>query len=74
MKVTFHMTADEARLLCLYLSCMYFEDYLAKTEPHRGKEQCTKDAYAFRDVLTKVENAVIDAIDQASTPRRRARR
>jgi hypothetical protein len=74
MKIAFHMTAAEACRLHLYLSRMYFEDYLAKTEPHKGKEQCTEDAYAFRDVLTKVENAVTDAIDEGSMPPRRVRR
>ncbi len=74
MKIKFDMTADEARLLRLYLSRLYFDDYLAKTEPHKGKEQCTEDAYAFRNVLSRVEDAVIEALDRASMPPRRARR
>lgn len=61
MKLTIDITPEQAADLATYLKRLSFDDYLSKTEPHKGREVCTEDAYRMRDALNLVEDAVADA-------------
>jgi hypothetical protein len=58
MKLQVHLTAQQAADLALFLKRLTFEDFLAKTEPHKGKAVCTEDAYRFRDAIGIIEDAL----------------
>lgn len=58
MKLSIDITPEQAGDLAIYLKRLSFNDYLSKTEPHKGKEACIEDAYRMRDALNLVEDAV----------------
>lgn len=60
MQLKIDITAEQATDLATYLKRLSFDDYMSKTEPHKGREACTEDAYRMRDALNLVEDAVAD--------------